>query len=114
MNRKECAEAWITVCNIYDETRAANRPDNTLDKILEILGADKTLEVFATVSAIKKHDGRIYGKNREFMESVAINPESVKWESGNPMVSAKLDHIHTSHIDNLITELRERTLAAGK
>lgn len=41
------------------------------------------------------------------MESISVNPDSVVYECGNPMIYAGLDHIHTSHINNLITELRE-------
>ena len=108
MSPKECSEAWKEVCRIYDETREVNRPDNTMDKIIEELGIDKTLEVFATVAAIKKHDGRIYGNNRTFIGTIPVNPESLKWEHGNPMVSSYMDHIHTAHINNLITELRNR------
>ena len=108
MTPKECADAWKEVCRIYDETREVDRPDNTMDKILETLGMDKTLEVFATVAAIKKHDGRIYGKNREFMNSIPVNPDSLIWDHSNPMASSYMDHIHTAHISNLISELRKR------
>lgn len=112
MSPKECASAWTEVCRIYDETREINRPDKTIDKILETLGMDKTLEVFATVAAIKKHDGRIYGGNKEFVNSIPVNLDSVRWEHGNPMASSYMDHIHTAHINNLISELRRRRRAA--
>ena len=68
---------------------------------------EKTKEVFATVAAIKKHDGRIYGKNREYMNSIPVDSEIVEWRSGNPVVYAGLDDIHTTHINQLITELRK-------
>ena len=79
----------------------------TMSEIVQSFGLEKTKEVFATVAAIKKHDGRIYGKNREYMNSIPVDSENVEWRSGNPVVYAGLDDIHTTHIDQLITELRK-------
>ncbi len=106
MTSKECAEAWETVIKCYDETRVEN-PKITMKRIIDTIGVEKTKEVFATVAKIKQHDGRIYGENRKYMESITINPESVERKSENPMIYTGLDHIHTTHIDNLITELRK-------
>lgn len=106
MTPKECAECWKTVCRCYDETIEKNNPKVTMYKIVETLGTEKAKEVFAAVSQIKKGDGRIYGENRRYMESIPVNPECVDWKHGNPMIYAGLDHIHTAHISNLITELR--------
>lgn len=106
MTPKECADAWKEVVRIYNTTRETT-PKITTQKIIESLGTKKTKEVFATVAAIKKHDGRIYGKNREYMESIYINPKSVELQYGNPMIYAGLDDIHTAHIDQMITELRK-------
>lgn len=103
---KKCAENWKEVVKIYNETRETN-PEETMKKIVEALGFDTAKETFATVSAIKKHDGRIYGKNREYMDNISINPESVEWKSGNPMLYSGLDDIHTAHINQLIGELRK-------
>lgn len=107
MTPKECAEAWKTVIKCYDETRVTNNPKVTIEKITEILGIENTKEVFATVAKIKQHDGRIYGENRKYMESITVNPECVIQRNGNPMIYSGLDHIHTAHINNLITQLRE-------
>lgn len=107
MTAKECAEAWKKVVSIYNATREET-PKSTINGIIEVLGEKKTEEVFATVAAIKKHDGRIYGKNREYMNSIPVDPEIVEWRSGNPVIYAGLDDIHTSHINQLITELRCR------
>ena len=107
LNAKECAEKWKKVIQIYEETFPDNNPSITMKKIIEELGLDDTKEVFATVAAIKKKDGRIYGTNRAFMDGIPVNPDAIKWESGNPMISSRLDDIHTTHIDNLITELRK-------
>ena len=105
MESKKCAEAWKTVLAIYKSTRGAD-PETTMQEIVRRLGIKNTKEVFATVAAIKKRDGRIYGENRKFTDSIPINSESVLWEHGNPMMRVDLDEIHTSHINQLITALR--------
>lgn len=106
LESKECAEVWKRVVQIYDETRDKT-PIDTMNSILNEFDLDTVTEVFATVSNIKKHDGRIYGENRKFMDSVLTNPKSEVWEFGNPMLRVGLDDIHTSHINQLITELRK-------
>lgn len=106
MTSKECMEAWKKVVQIYNETRETT-PKVTMNKIIDSLGVENTKEVFATVAAIKKHDGRIYGENRKFMDSIPVNPESVEWNYGNQMRYAGLDDIHPTHINQLITELRQ-------
>lgn len=107
MTPMECKDTWNEVCRCYKETIGENRPKATLEAILASLGMEKTREVFATVSAIKKHDGRIYGENRKYMESIPVNPDAVVCVHENPMRCAGLDEIHTSHINQLITELRK-------
>lgn len=62
-------------------------------------------EVFAVVSKIKQHDGRIYGRNREAMNAIPVNEDCVACDTDNPMFYAGLDHIHTAHINQIITEL---------
>lgn len=103
----KCREAWDLILKIYDETISQNNPRNTMDRIIEILGLERTKEVFAVVAAIKKHDGRIYGRNRDFANSIPYNEECTQRIFGNPMIYSGLDHIHTAHINNLITELRK-------
>lgn len=104
MRAEECKKEWLKVIRIYEETREQNDPSLTINKILEELG-NKVEEVFATVAAIKKSDGRIYGRNRKYMDSIPVNPASIRWERSNPMLYADLDHIHTAHINQLITAL---------
>lgn len=106
MNAKEIANAWKEIVRIYKETRNTS-PETTMNEIVGVFGITKTKEVFATVSAIKKHDGRIYGKNREYMNGIPVDSEIVEWRSGNPVIYAGLDDIHTTHINQLITELRK-------
>ena len=106
LESKECAEVWKRVVQIYDETRYKT-PADTMSAILNEFDLNTTAEVFAPVSKIKKHDGRIYGKNRELMDSIQTNPKSDIWERDNPMIRAGLDNIHTTHINQLITEIRK-------
>lgn len=106
MSANDIAEAWKDIIQIYNETRAKG-PKVTISDIVAKYGIGKTKEIFATVAAIKKHDGRIYGINREYMNNIPVNPQIVEWRSGNPVIYDGLEDIHTTHIDQLITELRE-------
>ncbi len=105
MNAKEIADIWKEVVKIYNDTREINLPEKTMSEIIRKFGLEKTKEVFATVAAIKKHDGRIYGSNRDYMDSIPVDPQSTEWRSGNPVIYAGLDDIHTTHINQMITEL---------
>lgn len=107
MTSAECKEAWDEVIRIYKETKDTD-PETTMKEIIESIGMEKTKEAFATVAAIKKHDGRIYGTNRKYMDGIPVNPDSVSWEHGNDMRYTDLDYIHTAHINQLITELRKK------
>lgn len=106
MKAKEIANAWKEIVKIYNDT-SEQTPEATMCNIIHKFGIKQTEEVFATVTAIKKHDGRIYGKNREYMNSIPVDSEIVEWRSGNPVIYAGLDDIHTTHINQLITELRK-------
>lgn len=106
MNAKEIANAWKEIVRIYNETREQS-PEATMCEIVQKFGVKQTEEIFATVSAIKKNDGRIYGKNREYMNSIPVDSKIIEWRSGNPVIYAGLDDIHTAHINQLITELRK-------
>lgn len=106
MNSKEIASAWKEIVRIYNATREKT-PTVTMCEIIHKYGVKQTEEVFATIAAIKKHDGRIYGANRDYMNSIRVDNANVKWGSGNPVMYAGLDDIHTTHINQLITELRK-------
>lgn len=105
MNAKEIANAWKEIVKIYNDTREQT-PEATMCNIIHKFGVKQTEEVFATVAAIKKHDGRIYGENREYMNSIPVHPDAVVRSHDNPVFNCNLDYIHTSHINQLITELR--------
>ena len=104
---QELKELWIEVRKIYSETIEQNNARTTADKIVEAIGFDAAKEVFAAVAKIKKHDGRIYGENRKWTETVETSPEALVWDHSNALIHAGLDDIHTTHIDNLITQLRK-------
>lgn len=106
MNAKEIANAWREIVQIYNETRELT-PKTTVCEIIRSFGVKQTKEIFATISAIKKHDGRIYGENREYMNGIPVDKEAIEWRRGNPVIGAGLDDIHTAHINQLITELRK-------
>lgn len=104
MTAKQCADNWKRIVQIYKETRDTT-PSNTINLIVAELGKADTYTVFATVAEIKRHDGRIYGRNRTRMNEEPFIPEAVKREYGNPMIYAGLDDIHTAHINQLIGAL---------
>lgn len=105
MSGKEIITIWKEIVKIYYETRNSS-PRKTMLNIIDKFGIEKTKEVFATVAAIKKHDGRIYGRNRDYMNSIPVDPQNIEWKHGNPLLDKSLDDIHTSHINQLIAELR--------
>lgn len=106
MNPKEIAIVWKEIVRIFSETKNIS-PKITMNKIIDTFGISQTKEVFATVAAIKKHDGRIYGDNRKYMNSISVQFENTEWKRENPIIYAGLDDIHTTHINQLITELRK-------
>lgn len=106
MTTYQCAKVWKEIVGIYKETREIS-PKTTMNKIIESLGIDVTKEAFATIAAIKKHDGRISHINREYMNCISVNPLCLRPLRDNPVIYAGLDDIHMVHIDQLITELRK-------
>ena len=105
MNAKEITDIWKSVVKIFRNTKQGG-PKITVNAIIEQFGIEDTKEVFATVTAIKQHDGRINRKNREYMDTVPVNLQNIKINSENPVMYAGLDDIHTAHINQMITELR--------
>lgn len=105
-NKDEIAKNWKKIVEAYNSTRTMT-PDATAKKIVETLGYEQTVETFAVIAAIKKYDGRIYGKNRDWMNQIPVDPESVVYERENPVIYAGLDDIHTAHINQIITALRK-------
>lgn len=105
-NKDEIAKNWKKIVEAYNSTRTMT-PDATAKKIVETLGYEQAIETFAVIAAIKIHDGRIYGANRDWMNSVSYNPEAAVRSRENPVIYAGLDDIHTAHINQIITVLRK-------
>ncbi len=103
---QECADAWRRITKIYAET-CKGSPAETVKRILDEYSLSAVLAVFSTIASIKSHDGRIYGRNREFISSIPVVEGAITLECGNPMKHAGLDDIHTTHIDQMIGELRK-------
>ena len=112
MNREECAKCWKKVVECHNKTRNAS-PKLTAELIIEEMGLEKANEVFATIAKLKIADGRIYGTNREWTNQIKINPDNAIYEYGNPVIRAGLDSIHTTHINQIITELRHINLGSA-
>lgn len=108
MTPNECANAWKQVNRIYDETISENNPEVTMSRIIAELGMENTLEVFAAITVLNERDGRISPRNKSIMCEIPVLPECTEWNHGNPMIYANIDHIHKSHIDNLLNELIEK------
>ena len=100
LKAKEIAILWKEICSIYDKTRDTT-PEKTIVRIIHTVGLEGALETFAAITQLKSGDGRIYGKNREEMEKIDIDPIALEHSHSNPL--SDLDHIHTAHINQLIT-----------
>ena len=105
MKGKEIKDYWKEIVKIYKETIKQDNPKITMDTIYQRLDKAKVNETFATIAAIKSKDGRISPQNRQKLKSIPVDPDNLVWSSSNPVIYAGVDDIHTSHIDNLITEL---------
>ncbi len=106
MNANEIAKAWKRIVQIYDET-SEQKPKETMRQIIHEFGIQQTEEVFAAIAGIKFFDGRICSMNRAYMNRIPVESKVLEIDMTNPILYAGIDVIHTSHIDQLITELRK-------
>ncbi len=100
------AEVWAAVNDLYKNRPDGAKPSELIKVVLNRFGELLVVETFAAVAQLKKGDGRIYGKNREWTDSMTVVPEALKWDPRNPLIRAGVDEIHTANINVLITELR--------
>lgn len=115
MTPEKIATCWCRIVEIYTKSFEKNSPKYTMGEILKEIGLDQAKETFAAVAAIKKSDGRIYGYNRDVMNSIPVDPRCLEWNRSNPLLKTeKLDEIHTAHINNLITVLVSEMKKAGE
>lgn len=103
--RQVISKHWQVVRECHSETYELG-PAATMNKILERLSLRDVKMVFAVISKIKKHDGRIYGANREYMDNIPV--DEVLLEEPYCYKYGGLDDIHSAHINQLIAEIRER------
>ena len=106
MDIKDFRERWNKVISIYGEDRADGRitPQQTAERIILNIGLTNAKECFATVARLKAHDGRIYGANREWSKSYKVNTDILSREAR--WMLPDLDAIHTTHIDQIMTYIR--------
>ncbi len=116
INAKETAIIWKEVCKAYNETRWDKTPADTIGFLLKSYNLQQLLETFAAVSKLKKDDGRIWDNYRKEIEKIPTDPLCEVWGHENPLFeTGDLDHIHTSHINQLIEEvLKEQRNRAEK
>ena len=110
---KEMAVVWEGIQKKYNETRHLT-PEDTVNSILESYKLENVLETFAAITRIKEGDGRIWHTNRDWMNTIPVSPECYDWRNSeyrrfNEFFRTDLDAIHTTHIDQMITELHKRT-----
>ena len=107
INAKETAIIWKEVQNVFDDTWHLT-PKDTIDELLKKYDLQQLKETFAAVTKFKKYDGRIYGRNRSEMEKIPTDPLCEVFSHENPLLGTGLDNIHTTHINQMITELLRR------
>ncbi len=100
------AEVWAAVNDLYKSRPDGAKPSELINVVINRFGELLVVETFAAVAQLKKGDGRIYGKNREWTDSMTVVPEALKWDPRNPLIRVGVDEIHTANVNVLITELR--------
>ena len=98
-------DGWHAICSAYDDTREQNNPEITAKEILSKMSYEEAYSVLNAVAHIKGHDGRISNRNRSLLAAHDAYKDYFVWEAENPFIRAGLDHIHTAHIDNIISEI---------
>lgn len=100
LNTTQIADNWRKVVEIK-RTSEGHRPDLDARIIVDTLGLDATLQTFACVIQIKKNDGRIYGKVKEYFSNIEVDKSAAVWDRENPVIRAGLDDIHPAHIQQI-------------
>lgn len=95
---KEFEAGWRVVTADYEYSRHnRNNPQIAADRIVEHLGKDKALKVFAVFCRIKKGDGRLCHRDR--LPEVDI-PDITPYRE-----CMGLGDIHSTHVDQIILEI---------
>lgn len=107
MNVKDYARVWERVNYLYKNRSDGAKPSELIREVRGRYGDQLVTETFAAVAQLKKYDGRIYGKNREWTDSIKVDPEALKWDLKNPLIQVGVDEIHAANLGLLIMVLRE-------
>lgn len=100
LNAAKIADNWRKVVEIKNSSKG-HRPDLDAKSIVDTLGLEPTLETFSCIVRIKKNDGRIYGKVREYFSKIEVDESAAVYEIENPVIRAGLDDIHPTHIQQI-------------
>lgn len=97
---KQVQDNWSTIVFIYfDDRNHSSSPEITANRIVSEIGLQESLETFSVVCALKKHDGRIYGNNRNTMNQISFDPNCMNYRF------QQMDDIHSTHINQILTYL---------
>ena len=66
IDKQKAADCFTAICAAYDVTRDSGTPADAVDMVLQDFSINEIAQTLSAISKIKEHDGRIYGKNREF------------------------------------------------
>lgn len=107
---------WSLLVNLFNETVPSPNnchatPDDVARKFIDVFDITTVKETLAVVCEAKKHDGRIYKENRDYLKSsLPATVVADLQEDEMAIVKARigrLDDIHPTHINQTITALRK-------
>ncbi len=103
------ANGWLKLVEIYKETRG-HTPITTAAKFINAVGLESAIQVVSAIAGLKRHDGRIYGDNRNWTDNNIAKYMLLLYtehDRSNPLLSVgHLDDIHTAHLNQIITHIR--------
>ena len=116
MDKQRAAHVWKDIIlPAYDETveytrfGATGDPKKTIKAALEKgTTPDEIRSVLAVIAKIKEDDGRFSASNRRWLyEALPEGPADwYAWYTGWGVAMGDLDHIHTAHLDGLVSAMR--------
>lgn len=73
MNSKTACKIWKDLVSIYKKDVGNGTPKATVKKLIDKWGLWNTKQIFAIITAIKEHDGRISVENREKLSQIPVD-----------------------------------------
>lgn len=107
---RQIREDWNKTVILFNAAVNNSTPDEVARRLIVQFGIDRVKTLFAVVCEAKKHDGRIYDENRNYLSPSL--PESVLQdleEDQMAVVKARIGHlddIHPTHINQTISALK--------